>query len=130
MEEFTRRKFLARSAMGAGVGLLTGAVAMKDVLAQTESGCSITANFNGTPIAGWRLHLVQQRAQRQGIGPAAANRRLVSCRWPITFTANGTPFVVPVPAATITFDPNLVLATTDFVAGAMVHERALIGPGR
>jgi hypothetical protein len=117
MKEFTRRKFLARSAMGAGAGLLAGAVAMKDVLAQTESGCSITANFNGTPIPGGDYIWFNSVLKVQGLDPQRGTT-IGFAPMPITFTANGTPFVVPVPSATITFDPNVVLATTDFVAGA------------
>src|SRR5260370_41239102 len=52
MTEFSRRKFIATSAMGASAGVLAGAATMRDVLAQTQSVCGISANFNGTPIPG------------------------------------------------------------------------------
>jgi hypothetical protein len=41
MGRFTRRTFLKASAVGAGVGVLTGATTIEDVLAQTQSGCAI-----------------------------------------------------------------------------------------
>ena len=50
MANLTRRDFIARSAIGAGA--LAGGGALSDVLAQTQSGCSITSNFNGTKING------------------------------------------------------------------------------
>jgi hypothetical protein len=116
---FTRRKFLAGSAMGAGVGLFTGAATMRDVLAQTQSGCAISANFNGTPIPGSTGDYVWFNSvlDVHGLNPQQPTT-ITFVSMPITFNANGMPFMVPVPAAAITFAPNLVLATTDFVAGA------------
>lgn len=119
MKEFTRRKFLVRSAMGAGAGLLTGAVAMKDVLAQTQSGCSIAANFNGTPLAGGDYIWFNSVLKVQGLDPQQGTT-IGFAPMPIMFTANGSLCMIPVPAARINFVPGLALATTCFVAGEWV----------
>jgi len=113
----TRRNFLKASAVGAGVGALAGATTIEKVLAQTESGCSISANFNGTPIQGGDYIWFNGVLKVSGLDPQQPTT-IGFAPMPIMFTANGTPFMVPVPSAAITFDPNLVLATTDFVTGA------------
>jgi hypothetical protein len=119
MKEFTRRKFLVRSAMGAGAGLLTGAVAMKDVLAQTQSGCSIAANFNGTPLAGGDYIWFNSVLKVQGLDPQQGTT-IGFAPMPIMLTANGSPYMIPVPSALINFVPGLALATTEFLAGGWV----------
>lgn len=119
MAKFSRREFLTTSAIGAGVGIFTGAATMRDVLAQTQSGCALSANFNGTPIPGGHGEYIWFNSvlSVHGLNPQQQTT-LSFVPMPIAFTANGAPFIVPVPAATITFDPGAVLATTDFVAGA------------
>jgi hypothetical protein len=117
MTKFTRRKFLVRSAMGAGVGMIASSVSLKDVLAQTDSGCSIRSNFNGTPIPAGDYVWFNSVLAVHGLDPQAQTA-INFVPMPITFSAQGSPFVIPVPAATIQFIPNLALATTDFVAGA------------
>ena len=113
--------------------LLTGAVAMKDVLAQTAVRLfQSTANFNGTPIPGGPGVTSGSTAYFVVKGLDPQQQTTISfVSMPITFTANGTPFVVPVPAAShhIQYRTSL-LTTTDFVAGGWSHECALIGPGR
>jgi hypothetical protein len=114
--ELTRRTFLRTSVVGAGVGALSGALTLKDVLAQTQSGCSLAANFNGTPIQGGDYIWFNSILKVQGLDPQQPTT-IGFAPMPIMFSANGTPFLVPVPGASINFVPNLALATTDFVAG-------------
>jgi len=119
MVKFSRRKFLTTSAMGAGVGVFAGAAAMRDVLAQTQSGCALSANFNGTPIPGGNGESIWFNSVFSVNGLNPQQQTTISfVSMPIAFSANGAPFIIPVPAATITFVPNLLLATTDFIAGA------------
>ncbi len=117
MTKFTRRKFLVRSAMGAGAGMIASAVSLENVLAQTDSGCSIRSNFNGTPIPAGDYIWFNSVLTVRGLDPQAQTA-INFVPMPITFSAQGSPFVIPVPAATIQFIPNLPLATTDFVGGA------------
>jgi hypothetical protein len=89
------------------------------VLAQTQSGCEISSNFNGTPIRGGNGDYIWFNSLLSVHGLDSQQPTTLSfVPMPITFSANGTPFVIPVPSATITFVPGLALATTDFVAGA------------
>jgi hypothetical protein len=90
---------------------------MKDVLAQTQSGCSITANFNGTPIEGGDYIWFNSVLKIHGMNPQQQTT-IGFAPMPIMFNASGTPFMIPVPSAAVKFVPGLVLATTDFVAGA------------
>ena len=115
MAKLTRRTFITSSAIG--VGALAGADTVVDLLAQTQSGCSITSNFNGTRIAAGDYIWFNSVLKVQGLDPQVPTT-IGFAPMPITFSANGTPFMIPVPAATINFVPNLALATTEFVAGA------------
>lgn len=115
MAKLTRRTFITSSAIG--VGALAGAGSVSRLLAQTQSGCSIGANFNGTPIGAGNYIWFNSVLKVQGLDPQQPTT-IGFASMPITFTANGTPFMIPVPAAIINFVPNLALATTDFAAGA------------
>jgi hypothetical protein len=115
MAKLTRRTFITSSAIG--VGALAGAGSVSRLLAQTQSGCSISANFNGTPIPGGDYIWFNSVLKIQGLDPQQPTT-IGFASMPITFTVNWTPFMIPVPAATINVVPNLALATTDFVAGA------------
>jgi hypothetical protein len=66
MADLTRRDFIARSAIGAGA--LAGAGSMSELLAQTQSGCSITSNFNGTRINGGDYIWFSSVMKVQGLG--------------------------------------------------------------
>ena len=89
------------------------------VLAQTQSGCSITSNFNGTPIPGGAYVWFNSVLKAHGVDPQQG-ATLGFAPMPITFAAGGSPIVVPVPSALINFVPGLTVATTDFVAGQWV----------
>jgi hypothetical protein len=115
MAKLTRRTFITSSAMG--VGALAGAGSVSRLLAQTQSGCSISANFNGTPIPGGDYIWFNSVLKVQGLDPQQPTT-IGFASMPISFSAGGTSLMIPVPAASITFVPNLALATTDFVAGA------------
>jgi hypothetical protein len=115
MTKLTRRTFITSSAIG--IGALAGVDSIPDLLAQTQSGCSIAANFNGTPIPGGNYLWFNSVLNVHGLDPQQQTTILFASM-PITFAANGALYMIPVPAATITFVPNLALATTEFVAGA------------
>ena len=127
MAKLTRRTFITSSAIG--VGALAGAGSVSRLLAQTQSGCSISSNFNGTPIPGGDYIWFNSVLKVQGLDPQQPTT-IGFASMPITFTADGTPFMIPVPAATINFVPNLALATTDLCGRCVVDERALVWPGR
>src|SRR5579859_989367 len=96
----TRRRFLATSAIGAGA--MTMAPGFEKLLAQTQSGSAIAANFNGTPIPGGDYIWFNSVLKVQGLNP----NQIVTLGFaplPINFTANGAPFTVPVPSALINF---------------------------
>ena len=116
MAKLTRRTFITSSAIG--VGALAGAGSVSRLLAQTQSGCSISSNFNGTPIPGDDYIWFNSVLKVQGLDPQQPTT-IGFAPMPITFTANGVPFIIPVPAATINFVPNLALATTDFDSVAL-----------
>jgi hypothetical protein len=113
MAEVTRRKFITTSAIGAGA--LAGAGALSDVLAQTQSGCSITSNFNGTPINEGDYIWFSSVIKVTGLGSDPVTISFAGP--PILFTVDGGVVMVPVPPAVVNFSPGVVLATTDFVAG-------------
>ncbi len=117
MATLTRRRFITTSVIGAGAVAAGPAVAK--LLAQTQSGCSISSNFNGTPIAGNDYIWFNSVLNVHGLNPQQ-QVTIGFSPMPIMFSANGTPFVVPMPPALITFTPGLSLATTDFVAGSWV----------
>jgi hypothetical protein len=110
MAKFTRRRFITTSALGAGI--LSGAGALSKVLAQTETGCSITANFNGTPIDEGDYIWFNAVIKVKGLALDPVTIGFGSS--PIMFIANGVGVMVPVPATLITFTPGLPLATTEF----------------
>jgi len=116
MAEFTRRKFITTSAIGAGA--LAGAGSLSGLLAQTQSGCSITSNFNGTPILGGDYVWFSSVIKVRGLGSDPVTIGFAGP--PIIFSANGAGVMVPVLPAQLTFSPGVALATTDFVAGQWV----------
>jgi hypothetical protein len=115
--QFTRRRFITASAIGAGA-LATGLRSVGDVLAQTQSGCFITSNFNGTPINGGDYIWFNSIIKVGGLGPDPVTIGFAGP--PIMLIANGVGFMVPVLPSQITFTPGLALATTDFVAGQWI----------
>src|ERR1700730_9526824 len=117
MATLTRRRFITTSVISAGV--VAGASSLTKLLAQTQSGCSITSNFNGTPIPGNDYVWFNSVLNVHGLSPKQ-QVTIGFAPMPIGFSVNGTPFIIPVPSALITFTPGLVLATTDFVAGQWV----------
>jgi len=113
MANLTRRDFITRSAIGAGA--LAGRGALSDVLAQTQSGCSITSNFNGTKINGGDYIWFSSVMKVQGLGSDPVSISFAGP--PILFTVDGAVVMIPVPPSVVTFTPGLVLATTEFVGG-------------
>lgn len=116
MAEWTRRGFIRASAIGAG--LLTGAGGISKLLAQTSSGCSISSNFNGTSIQGGDFIWFNSVVKVSGLGGQPVT--VCFAGLPIQFTVGGVRVTVPLPPSSITFSPDVVLATTDFVAGQWV----------
>src|SRR5579859_2112330 len=73
---------------------------------------SITANFNGTAIAGGDTIWFSGVFQPKGLVNAPVVIFVRNST--ITFTANGTNYRIPAPDANITFDPSTTTATTSF----------------
>jgi uncharacterized membrane protein YgcG len=115
--QLTRRKFITASAIGAGALAVTRG-SVSEVLAQTQSGCFITSNFNGTPILGGDYIWFNSVLKVGGLGPDPVSIGFAGP--PIIFAANGAGVMVPVLPSQITFTPGAVLATTDFVAGQWI----------
>ena len=116
MAPITRRRFFTTSA--AGAGLLAGAGTIGNVLVRAQSGCSITANFNGTPMLGGDFIWFNSVLKVHGLNPQQ-QVAIGFAAMPIMFSANGTPFFIPVPPAIVTSTPGLPLATTDFDPAGM-----------
>jgi hypothetical protein len=114
----TRRGFLTASpAVGAGLGLVAATGGAQPALAQSAGGCSITSNFNGTPIAGGDWIWFNAVLKVHGLGSQPVT---IGFMGSIQFSENGTLYVVPVPSALITFSPNVTVATTVFSGGLWV----------
>src|SRR6266540_5148494 len=95
----------------------------------SEKACtassSIETSFNSTPIAEGNVIWFNSAMQVDGLGSDAATVFLNDSM--ITFAANGTNYSLPVPAATITFDPAATAASTSFDAAS--NRWATIVPG-
>ena len=124
MKPLTRRNFFTTSGIGTGLGLLAAAAASRDALAQTDPGTSITSNFNGTRIFPGDFIWFNSVLKVQGLGSDPVT---VGFTGSISFTVNGTPYVVPVPSAIINFVPGLNVATTVFCNGQWVTTVPLSG---
>src|SRR6266540_361025 len=86
---------------------------------------SIETSFNSTPIAEGNVIWFNSAMRVDGLGSDAATVFLNDSM--ITFAANGTNYSLPVPAATITFDPAAAAASTSFDAAS--NRWATIVPG-
>ena len=124
MKALTRRTFLKTSGMGTGLGLLAAVGVSKDVFAQADPGSSITSNFNGTPIAAGDFIWFNSVLKVQGLGSDAVT---IGFTGSISFTVNGTPYVVSVPSAIINFVPDVNVATTVYCNGQWVTTVPLSG---
>jgi hypothetical protein len=112
----TRRGLLRNS--GAGLGLLAAAGVAREARAQSNDGtCSITSNFNGTPIPAGDWIWFNSVLKVHGLGNQPVT---IGFMGSIQFSVNGTPYVVPVPSALVTFSPFVTLATTVFTNGQWV----------
>jgi hypothetical protein len=124
MKSLTRRTFLTTSGMGTGLGLVAVAGASSDALAQTDPGSSITSNFNGTPIGAGDFIWFSSVLKVQGLGSDPVT---VGFTGSISFSVNGTLYVVPVPSAIVNFSPSVSVATTVFCNGQWVTTVPLSG---
>jgi hypothetical protein len=116
----SRRKFLrASSAMGLALGVFAS-----DGRAQSNGDSSITSNFNGTRIPGGDWLWFTAVTKVKGLGSAPVT---IGFMGNIQFTINGTLYVVPVPAALLTFSPSVSLATTVFSNGQWVTSVPISG---
>jgi len=100
-----------------GVASLRCAIVLACTLALGSLGVadttsSITANFNGTAIAGGDTIWFTSVLKPSGLGsnPVTIFVRKAA----VTFTANGTNYSVPVPDSNITFSPSATSATISF----------------
>jgi len=128
MASLTRRNFFtavpAKSAVGAGIGLLAAASIPKTAQADTGDICSISSNFNGTaiPVGDWIWFTSVLKVH--GLGSAPVTIGFIGS---IQFSANGTQYVGPVPSALVTFSPFVTVATTVFSNGLWVTTVPLSG---
>src|SRR5580698_264882 len=76
--------------------------------------CTLTSNFNGTPIPAGDYVWFNSVVSVRGLGSQPVN--VFFSGGTITFTANGAPQTVYVPGATMTFSPDTTQATTSFDA--------------
>lgn len=76
--------------------------------------CTLTSNFNGTPIAAGDYVWFNAVVSVRGLGSQPVN--VFFSGGTITFTVNGFPQTVYVPGATMTFSPDTTQATTSFDA--------------
>ncbi len=125
MDSLTRRRFLKTAGISTGVGLLSAAGVTPDASAQTDSGfSSITSNFNGTPINAGDFIWFTSVVKVQGLGSDPAT---IGFTGSISFTVDGTPYMIPVPSAVINFSPSAIVATTMFCNGQWVTTVPLSG---
>ena len=115
MKSLTRRSFFTTSGIGTGLGLLAAASVSRDAFAQTDPGSSsITSNFNGTRIFPGDFIWFNSVLKVQGLGLDPVT---IGFTGSISFTVNGTLYVVPVPSAIVNFSPGVDVATTVFCNG-------------
>lgn len=82
-------------------------------IGSTPNPSSIQSNFNGTSIAGGSYLWFTSVLKVNGLSPSGPTT--VSCiNQNIQFSVNGTNYVLSVPDAAVTFDPNATTATTRF----------------
>jgi len=125
MRPVTRRTFLATSGISTGLGLLGASALSTDALAQIPTGSStIVANFNGTPIRGGDFIWFNSVLKVQGLG---ADPATIGFTGSISFEANGTLYMVPVPSAVVNFVPGITVATTTFCNGQWITTVPLTG---
>src|SRR5882762_494045 len=79
---------------------------------EADTTSSISANFNGTPIAGGDTVWFTSVLKASGLGSAPVT--IFVRKSTITFSANGTNYTVPAPDANITFSPSATVATITF----------------
>ncbi|HTA67310.1 MAG TPA: hypothetical protein VK776_03505 [Bryobacteraceae bacterium] len=109
--------FHKRSLPALAVIFLIGCVPM--VAFTGPSPCLISSNFNGTPIAGGNYVWFNSAFSLPGFDPSQLTSPLTITfnAVTITFTANGTPYTVNAPNASITYNPGATTATTTFTPG-------------
>jgi hypothetical protein len=89
------------------------------VAADAPGACSQSCNFNRAPIAGGTTIWFNSSLNQLRLGPNELKTPLTIYLTgvTITFTANGTPYTVSAPNASVTYDPGATAATTTFTAG-------------
>ncbi len=76
--------------------------------------CSITSNFNGTPIGEGDYIWFNSVISVKGLGSQPVTLSFTNST--ITFNVNGVPQTINVPDAQVTYSPSTTLATTGFDA--------------
>ena len=114
-----RRMLIGSSAAGAALGLFPAAAR-----AQSNGSSSIVSNFNGTRIPAGDWIWFTAALKVHGLGSSPGTIGLMSS---IQFSVNGNLYVVPVPAALLTFSPNASPAATAFTNGQWVTAVPLSG---
>ena len=87
--------------------------------------CSITSNFNGTPIAAGDTVWFTSVFSVQGLGSEPVTVSFINSS--ITFSVNGVPQAIPVPDGQITFSPATTQATTSFDSVSWITDLQISG---
>ena len=113
MEPVTRRNFLTTTGVGTGLGVV--AIALGDEAhAAAGPSSTITSNFNGTPIAAGDFIWFTSVIDVDGLGSDPVT---IGFAGSLSFVADGSLYVVPVPSGIVSFVPGLGLATTSYCNG-------------
>jgi hypothetical protein len=125
MASLTRRTFFTASPMvGAGLGLVAATGGAGVARAQGPGESAISSNFNGAAIPGGDWIWFTSVLKVQGLGSQPVT---IGFMGSITFSVDGTLYVVPVPSALVTFSPFVQVATTVFSNGQWVTTVPLSG---
>ena len=108
----TNRALLFGVAVAAAMGVLS-----QNTFGQcTTTPGSINSNFNSTPIAATNYIWFNSVIKVSGVNSHAATISYTGGS--VSFTVNGSPVNVAIPAATIMFSPSATAATTTYNAGS------------
>jgi hypothetical protein len=115
MAPLTRRGFLATTGASTGLGVLAAAgVTQNSVVHAADPSSTITSNFNGTRIAAGDFIWFSSVINVHGLGSDPVT---IGFAGSLSFVANGSLYVVPVPSALVNFVPGLPVATTAYCNG-------------
>jgi len=115
MPELTRRGFLTTTSVSTGLGVLGAAgVTLNSVVKAADPSSTIISNFNGTRINAGDFIWFTAVIDVHGLGSDPVT---IGFTGSLSFVANGSLYVVPVPSALVNFVPGLPTATTAYCNG-------------